>query len=464
MSELMQIWVFFAILLAPSIVAAESTFQQVAECVAAEVAEGMPASESRARMCVLPCRNLGGLDVPALQQLGQVLQSELAKRAGEKVSLTAVLSTLDVENPAPDLTPPVPVDYWLEPAVAYDGANLVVSAKLFSSDSTLERFAVCSRPIGTAEILLFSQPPPSVPGVGVEQVFESHPLPFHAVDIAVRRGSGEGVTELAFLGTSEILLFELRHGTLVMKDRLSLPRPELESRDARGSIWWGVLGGKTMLLAQRSSEPIVHAFEASGETWAPTQAPLQFVPFDGSSEGTIAGASWKPGRNYFAELQSSSAKAGSQTQPLPPHDNEPWYAGAIVSPDAAHRGKIVVVGRDSMLCIMTMDGKKLLALSHQVGDAFVATTVGGQPAVVASLPGVGNDGLRAIRLDDGVVLFETEMPAKRVESVRILDGRLFVLTESASGVQTIQILELTGVGQAGEATSVEAVQPEGGHR
>src|SRR3990172_10621809 len=80
----------------PALAEAQSAFQEAAGCWASKVLGALP--QQKSRLCILPCRNMAGLDVPSLQQLGQLLQGELIRQGSGRIELSSSLSTYDLEG------------------------------------------------------------------------------------------------------------------------------------------------------------------------------------------------------------------------------------------------------------------------------------------------------------------------------------------------------------------------------
>lgn len=407
---------------------AQSAFQEVAGCWASKVIAALP--QQKSKLCILPCRNMAGLDVPSLQQLGQLLQGELIRQGSGRIELSSSLSTYDLEGAglAPADLPAA--DYWVEPGAAFQGSNILLSAKIFSRSLRLESFAVCAVTPSSTEILLFTQPAPVIPAGRLEKVFESQPLPFRPLDLDVSRDV-DGVTQMVFLDDKGIGCFELRDNLLLMKSRLELPAPEMSVRDLRGSIWIGRAGTTDLMIAQRACDAGIFAFSTWEHGWQPTSSPVSFVPFPGASSDLMRGGVWERGRNFLhlASIEGD-AQAGIQV-----------YAAAIVPRDPA---RLLFVRRDSTLVISSLDGSAPAPLGGRAGDAVTIVSIDGTPCAMTTYPGGPGeaDGLRAIRLEDGAVLLETAMAGTSIVAIRTLESRLFVLASDRDGFNRLYVYEI----------------------
>lgn len=423
------------LLIAPSVLA-QSSFQEAATCWATKVLSSLTTAPStRVRVCMLPCRNLGGLDTAALQQLGQLLQGELTRQGGEGLSLSTTLSTYDLDGNPVETGMPEPADLWVEPAAAYNARELVISYRVYGKSLTLGGFGLCATRLSPTELMLFSIPAPVIAAGALEKAFASQPLPFRASDFDAAPGD-DGVTRLAFLAADSWSLFELRESTLLLLQRVELPPPAATCRDRRGSIWLGPVGGTQYVLLQRCGDPAVQAFAAAEQGWQPSAAPFELVPLSGAPTSPACGTKWQTGRNFSMLMRQQEGGAASSVAQQPP-----LYAATILRGDSP---RVARVHGDSSLTITELDGSHPTRLPQRCGDAVAGLKLGDDLIVVASLPvpGADGDGLRGVRVSDGVVVLETPLPGLAVEALRAIDNRLFVLARNAEGTNFLHVYDL----------------------
>jgi len=436
-------------------VRAQAGVPDAVSCLAQRIISRLPdpgsVSGTIPTLRVLPCRNMAGFDAHALQQLLQLLQSEILRQGSGRLEIASEMATVDVESATPqsESGTVARADYWLEPLAGYSGNELVIGARLFARDNVLTDFVVCTAGTNAAEIALFSQPPPVMQGLALKELFRSQPLPFSALDFCVREGA-EGPVELSFVDSSRVWLFEMRDTTLLMRGDLALPPAGMQVRDTRASIWQGDLAGSRYLLAQRSSEQAIHAFVRSEDgVWQIAAVPpLDVVPFAGSHEALLAGGRWEMGRNYLDPRTLRWPMPQDQTQPdTPPRSaSEPdleWGEQAeLYAADIAGGGSPQVVGvtRDSRLAVLQPE--RMHRTAQGSGDAVCVLP--GTEIAVTSLPVVGAaaDGLRGVRIGAGVVVFEMQLPGGIVLALRAQGSRLYALTRDPEGRHFLHVYQI----------------------
>ena len=428
-------------------ISAQSAFQEAASCISAKiVAKIQPwAGGIQTAICVLPCRNLAGFDTPAMQQMGQLLQSELARQGAGHISLTTALSTIDLENSSQDLTSLPAADIWIEPLAAYAGSDLILAAKMFFRGGSLTDFVFCASRTSPGEILLFSQPPPIIAGSMLKEVFKSQPLPFHALDFSTNT-TPDGILELAFLDGTGVKFFEFRDNTLLMKQSLDLPSVAIDVRDLRGAIWIGLVDGIMNTIAQRSNDSTAFSFTRLDQEWQAVPDSLPFVPLIGSRADVIVGCSWATGRNFFDSASLTALTSGSQTQPhgerLQPSatPSTGWYSAAVMPGTVP---QLVHVDRDSGVIVSALNGTAETKLPYKAGDALaVMPSQGVTITSYPTMPGTSGDGLRGIRLADGMTMFEKEIRDFRIDAIRVEESQMVVLLSNQEKVQYLYVYEI----------------------
>lgn len=415
-----------------------STIQEAAACWAGKLVANIPAAPAaggseRAVIGVVACRNLGGLDGPALLQLSQMLQGELQKAIGGRYALSATVSTYDLEGGDVEEHALPRADFWVEPGVAYAQGELVLSAKLFSRSLQLLSFLTCTSTISAAEIQLFALPAPMMPGTTIQPVLVSQPLPFKACGMFAAQLDETGAYLIAFIDRGGVSLFEMRENTLLMKFFLEMPTPAVPVRDLRGAVWIGKVENRLHIIAQRSCDRSVSCFAQSddGFSWAGTQAPFNHVPLSGLADPAAGGLLWRTGRNFMVRPGESGAPAAE-------------YYGACAAPGGP-APRLISTIRNSTLEISPLAGGPGTRLPLQAGDALAATTISGEPVILSSRPGnhLSADALRGTRLSDGTQLFEESLTAgQTVKAIASAGNLVFLLAADMQQSQHLRVYEI----------------------